>query len=281
MLGKSSITRGGGLGGSGLARLGMFAFADKGLPSQVEGDVAAAFANPATAGLINGIGTTLKTRFSTVSGEIYFEVGFTAGAAVTGSALTGWSDHWGHVILALLWSEDEVTWSEGMFVDCPSSPAANGDGTFTWWSRARYPRDSTTKTATISCASPGVVPPNASNNPFTALTINSTAQTLPNFPYTMPGNASQLQTDLVAAGWTGATVTASSATVWAITVPNVTVTTLTALNKIFWASYLAGTDPMGVNVYSDGGIFTGSWVNGAGIRTAVQKQFARLRARVT
>ncbi|MEI6674947.1 MAG: hypothetical protein WCO57_07195 [Verrucomicrobiota bacterium] len=138
--------------------------------------------------------------------------------------------------------------------------------------RLIYPRDAKVKTAALTAgfASGG----DTRNNPFTAITIADTVQSLPNFPYTMPGGAAQLQTDLRAAGWTGATVTASSATVWSIVIPNVSLTDWSMLNKVYWASY-AFTDALGNASTSDGQPFSGTYVdsNNVPIKT---KQFVRL-----
>lgn len=122
----------------------------------------------------------------------------------------------------------------------------------------------------------GNISPDIRNNLFTGLTLAGVVQTLPNFPYTMPGDAATLQTDMQAAGWAGATVTASSSTIWEILVPNVSLTAYGQANKIAWPIYQNGTDMFGKPTYSSGADFYGACVDSSG--TIIKgKAFGRLK----
>ncbi|MDP3851962.1 MAG: hypothetical protein Q8Q59_15780 [Luteolibacter sp.] len=215
-----------------------------------------------------------------VGAERRFEVGFNVPELLVGSAATGWTDANHFIRLDLQRSEDLVTWTEGEMIDCAATAIPVGDGTYDYWARLIHPVDSAVKTGQLVCASTAA-DGNVNNNPFQGITLNGVALALPNAPYTMPTHAAVLQADLVALGFTGATVSASSATVWAVTIPNVRASSFGMNNEITWTSYLSGTDPLGGNVYSAGRSFAGAWVNSAGTRTFVQKQFARLRYTIT
>lgn len=220
----------------------------------------------------------LDYRFTEEDGpngwEKWLEIGFTSPVMLAGDASRGWVDTSGRVRLWLEWSETLTEWTTGMFIDCASTatPVAGG---YEYWSRCTMPQDSAESTGQLWAESTAISG-DTRNNPFTALTINSTVQALANFPYTMPGDAAQLQTDLRAIGWTGATVVASSDVAWRIDIPNVNFVDYHTFNAIHWPLYLV-PDMYGnvVNPVSYWG-FTGDFVNTANVRTKLPKQFARL-----
>jgi hypothetical protein len=90
-----------------------------------------------------------------------------------------------------------------------------------------------------------------------------------------PGESARLQTDL-RVFYPTATVTASSNTEWEIAIPLVNLTTTQQINRVTWPAYLV-PDMFGQLTNTiNGADFHGEFVNAAGVRTAVTKQFARL-----
>lgn len=217
---------------------------------------------------------TLEYRMTNEGGEKFFEVAFTSGELLNGSAATGWQDVRGYLDFKLQQSEDLIAWHENLFVDCADSPEDMPDGSFRYWSRCIFPVDSTIKTGLMRAASPATG--DARKGPFTDLTVGGVVQTLPGFPYTMPGDAGRLQTDLRAAGWAGATVTASSFTAWEIIIPDVYHNGASIISKIYWPVYYVEDMFGAVNVPVNGAPFNGKFVNEEGVRTNLSKQFARL-----
>ena len=208
--------------------------------------------------------------------EWWFEVGFIVPAWLAGDASVGWVAPRSRTRLWLEWSADLVTWVTGKFISSPGSPIIGKDG-YEYWSRSILPVDSRIKTGAIVCASTAA-DGNVLNNPFTAITIADVVLALPNFPYTMPTNAAQLQTDLSAV-YPGSTVVAASATDWAVTIPGVAISTYASVSRIYWPAY-AGTDAVTGNpITIDGRTFAGTWLNSAGITTQNLRQFVRLGIR--
>lgn len=207
-------------------------------------------------------------------GEKWFEVGFRSPSILTGNASAGWADARGLVALRIEQSTDLVAWNLGKMVDCATTAISNGDGTYDYWSRCIYPVDSSVKTGQLVVQSEPHE--DARNAPFTALVINGVAQSLAHFPYTMPGHASQMQADLRAVGWTGATVVSSSASVWRIVIPNVEFSSYAIDNRIYWPVYLVA------NLYGDivnpidGRGLSGTFVNASGVPTSIVRQFFRV-----
>jgi hypothetical protein len=113
------------------------------------------------------------------------------------------------------------------------------------------------------------------NNPFTSLVINNVTRALGGFPYTMPGDAARMQADMRANGLTGATCVATAATTWRIDIPNVNYTQYSTVNKVGWPGYLVADMFGALTSTVDGRGFTGQFVNTAGVRTALTKQFGR------
>jgi hypothetical protein len=205
--------------------------------------------------------------------EKWFEVGFNVEADIwTGNAAAGFNDRAGLYRLDLMWSEDLENWSYGKFSDCADSPLSMEDGTYDLWARSCYPIDSQIKTGVMfieSCM-------DDRRQPFTALTINSTVIALPNFPYHMPADAAQLQTDLRAAGWSGSTVAASGPGVWRIDIPNTEQTDFSSKNYLYWPGYYVPDLYGQLSIWVDGYYFSGAYTNLSDVRTALPKQFARI-----
>ncbi|MEI6674460.1 MAG: hypothetical protein WCO57_04700 [Verrucomicrobiota bacterium] len=204
------------------------------------------------------------------------EVGFISPEILQGNAMIGWIYP---PTRCRTWMERNDTlvianFQTTGFVDATGYPIPVLGG-FAYAVRSIYPVDAKVKTAALTAGftSGG----DTRNNPITALTIADVVQSLPNFPYTMPGSAAQLQADLRAAGWTGATVTASSATVWSIVIPNVPLTDWNMLNKVYWPEY-AFTDALGNAITSDGQSFAGTYVDSFNVPIK-PKQFIRMGVR--
>jgi len=202
--------------------------------------------------------------------EIWFDVGFDVPEILTGSASAGWT---GSAATYLpIWSEDLTTWLTGKFSDCAGNPVDNGDGTWRYWMRSMYPVDSETKTGSIQSQNSGDV----RNNPLTSLVIDSVAISLPHYPYTMPGDAATMQADIRAAGWSGATVTATTASDWSIIIPVVSISDFGVNSAVSWPMW-SYTDSVGFYREVAGAGFDGIFVNSSAVRTFVPKQFFRLK----
>jgi len=205
--------------------------------------------------------------------EKWFDVGFDVPEILSGSAASTLIGS--GVSYELIWSEDLGSWVTGRFVDCAGSPVDNGNGTWRYWCRSIYPCRAEHSTAHL-WAEPTEGQQDTRNNPLTALRIAGALQSLPHFPYTMPTAAAQLQTDLRALGWTGATVTATSAVAWRIDIPSVPVSSYEIDSKIYWPYYISYGGLFAFVV--DGLNFSGIFLNGAGVQTNMTTQFCRLNA---
>ena len=113
-------------------------------------------------------------------------------------------------------------------------------------------------------------------NPFIALPVGGVVQDLPNFPYTMPEDAAQMQTDLRALGWAGATVSATSDVRWQIVIPEVSLTAYVTDTSVYWPDFLVPDMYGNLTNHSSHWAFTGAFVNSANVRTRNSRQFARL-----
>ncbi len=220
-----------------------------------------------------GEGSGLEWRTVEDGGEKWFEVGFLSPFPLSGDAANGWIDPSGQTFLRFARSEDLVSWDHD-FIAAPDTPEDAGGGDWRYWARLKYPVDSEIKTGQLVVTSDPSE--DARNAPFTALVINGVAQSLAHFPYTMPGHAAQMQTDLRAVGWTGATVVSSSASVWRIEIPDVDYTTYSSVNYIYWPMYLVPDSYGNIINPVDGRGFSGTFVNALGVRTSLTRQFARL-----
>jgi hypothetical protein len=215
--------------------------------------------------------------------ERWFEMGFRMDHLLSGNAATGWTDQGNYFRIEPQWSPDLINWSMGKFIPAPTPVVDNGDGTWSYWSRAIHPVDSAVKTGMLECSSgqlyygqPGNNPnTDTRNTPFTALTILGVVRALGGFPYTMPTDAARMQTDL-AAIFPGATVEASSSTVWRIRIPGQTFSAFLQLNKVYWPVYLVEDMFGDVNTPIDGANLTGNFVNSAGVAVH-PKAFGRLK----
>jgi hypothetical protein len=212
--------------------------------------------------------------------EKWFEVGIPVEASetLTGNPAAGWTYLHEFFGMELQWSEDLINWSYGKFgpvVGSPESATINGDEVLIYWGRSLHPQDSSISTGQIVAEL--TARDDVRMSPITAIIINDTAQALPNFPYTMPGDAAQLQADLRGLGWTGATMEASAATVWRLVLPEVPFDAYSFTNLVFWPGFLV-PDYKGdlVNV-CDRHYFEGSFINAANVRTKLSKQFARVK----
>ena len=95
------------------------------------------------------------------------------------------------------------------------------------------------------------------------------------FPYTMPGDAARMQTDL-RVFYPTATVEASSDLIWAINIPYVSQTLFSQSSKVFWPGYLVPDFFGNLTVWVDGYGFAGAFVNEFGV-PIFTKAFARLK----
>lgn len=213
------------------------------------------------------------SRIVSDANEKWFEMGFRMDAALNGNAASGWTDAGDYFRIEPEWSLDMVNWQAGKFIPAPVPVVDLGDGSFEYWARAVNPQDSAVKSGAIFCSSTAT-DGDTRNNPFTSLVLAGVTQLL-TFPYTMPGDAARLQTDLLAAGWTGATVTASAATVWTITIPSINYSSYAQISRVGWPAYTF-TDALGNVTTIDGRGFDGSFVDPAGT-PIYPRAFGRLK----
>lgn len=225
------------------------------------------------AGMIFGHGTqvfpnvpveiygTTQARIVEDGGKKWFELGFRMDHLLSGNPAAGWTDAGNYFRIDYEWTDDLSTWSAGKFVAAPTPIIDLMDGTWEYWARCINPQDAAIKTANLVCSSTAATG-DSRNNPITAIKIAGTTQSLPNFPYAMPGDAAQLQTDLVAAGWSGATVTASSNIVWEILVPNVTTAAFNSPSSVSWPPYTV-SGPLGSSTVTGRG-FEGAYYTAEG-----------------
>lgn len=177
----------------------------------------------------------VKYRTVEDGGRKYFEFGFVSQDLLAGNPATGWTDPMGFVNLFVQWSDNLANWAVGKFLEAPVPVVAVGDA-YEYWVRAINPIDAISKTGTALIASNNGNG-DSRNNPFTGITIAGAAVALPNFPYTMPGDASQMQTDLRAAGYAGATVVSTSGVDWSITLPDLVFDIYGIETWVSWPAY--------------------------------------------
>ena len=221
-------------------------------------------------------GPIMEVRITDDGTQKWFEAGFMADTLLTGSAATGWTGPDGILRIDLLRSENLLSWTTGDFSDCSGSPTDNGDGTYTYWSRSKYPNDSKSKTGVmVARGIPGFE--DSRNQPFTGIEFQGVTLSLPNYPYQMPGDAAMLQADLVAAGYPGATVISADWDDWTITVPSVSFTTYNLFNYVLWPVYLVPDNQGRVVNPMIGRSFSGTFINSSGVHTALPQQFVEMR----
>jgi hypothetical protein len=223
-----------------------------------------------------------RTRIVDDAGQRWFEIGFRMDHPLTGNPAAGWRDQGDYFRIDYEWSPDLVNWSAGKFFGAPVPIVDMGDGSFEYWARAIHPVDSAVKTGVIRASSGypqevgDVMTPDTRNHPFTSLTLAGVVQPLGGYPYTMPGDAARMQADILARGWTGATVEASSSTVWRIIIPTVNFTSYSQSSKLFWPAYLVPDIFGNLTNQVDGASFAGTFVNAAGT-PIFTRAFGRLK----
>ena len=210
--------------------------------------------------------------------EQWFEVAFQVPAALglTGNAAAGWTDPGGHFRLEIQHSTDLVTWSMAVMVDAAGSPADIGGGLLEYRLRSPQPIQSKVRVGQL-LADVTSLSADGRHNPIILVTLAGIDQDLPNYPYQMPSDAAQLQTDLRAAGWTGATVQAAGSSDWQIAVPDVPMSEWRADNMVSWPSYFIEWGIFGEAIYSTGIGFLGTYVNTNNTVTQNPRQFCRLK----
>ncbi|MEI6654054.1 MAG: hypothetical protein WCP45_04745 [Verrucomicrobiota bacterium] len=214
----------------------------------------------------------LVPRVVNDGGEKWFEFGFVSDSLLSGSVGLLWYGADGAVSIRAQRTENITTWAGGDFTDCVGSPSINSDGHYEYWVRSKYPVDSAVKSGVITCsASPS---PDTRNNGLTSIVVKNIVLAL-GYPFTFPGDASRLQTELQPY-YPGATVTATTYANWVITLPGINLTSYAEQSRVYWPAYTVTEAMTGATTTVDGCSFIGTWVNAAGVRTAVPKQFARL-----
>lgn len=215
-----------------------------------------------------------KTRIVEDVGRKWFEFGWVSSDLFGGSQTEGWSDASGNYLFFIQYSEDLRSWTNNGFLPAPVPVVGRPDGSVEYWSRAVNPVNAVEKTQSLLCYS-DALNGDARNNPFTGVTIGSVALPLPNFPYTMPDDAAQLQVDIRAAGYPDALVTASSDTVWSIAITDVDVIGYQATSFVSWPTYTTPDPILGGNIYINNRHFQANSIDSEGNRI-VEKAFARL-----
>ena len=211
----------------------------------------------------------------------WFEAGFLAPSnTLIGSASAGWQDAGKRLIMRFQRSENLIDWDHDI-VESPGSPVAAGNGYYNYWVRSKYPADSAIKSGSIQISSTtqydnaGAFIGDPRNNPITGVTIAGVVQNLLGVTYTMPGDAAALQARLLALGWAGTTVVASSNVMWEIIIPGVQQTSYSQRSQVSWPQYLV-EDMLGqLTIPVNGAAFAGVFINAAGVRTSLAKQFFR------
>lgn len=122
----------------------------------------------------------------------------------SGSPEAGWTN--GTIELGLYYTLDLTTWETVDWITTPGTSVETlGDGRKKHFARCSVPVQwlETLVDFVLTCDREG--------KSITAITVLHTDVSLSGFPYAMPADASRLQADLRSAGFTGATVTSSSA----------------------------------------------------------------------
>lgn len=135
-----------------------------------------------------------------------FEVGFAIDHEMTGNAATGWTDSGNYLKFEIQQSDDLITWNMGRFIPAPVPVVDLGGGSYQYWSRCVVPIKWQETLIDFRASSTRY------GKEITALGILGVDVYLPNFPYAMPADAAQLQTDLRANGYPDSVVTADTTT---------------------------------------------------------------------
>lgn len=151
----------------------------------------------------------------------WFEVAVELPAAFAGNGADGWTgvihEDYGPVTVGLSWSADLTNWMAllaGWSAAPGAWPESISSGTRKRW-RARFEVPLAWKNALVDLR----MTTTRAGKTVTAVNFLGTALSLPNAPYAMPADAAQLQTDLRAAGVTGAVVTTSAGS-WSAVIRN-------------------------------------------------------------
>lgn len=212
-----------------------------------------------------------STRIVSSGGNKYFEFGIRLNGLMDGSPETGWTDADGYFTMIPEYSTDLINWQLGKFTTPPTDAiTAHGGGKFTYWHRAINLVDSSIKTGVLVFRSQ-----DSRNNPLTSIVLAGVAVSLPNYPYSLPASAAQLQADLIAAGRVGATVTSTATGFWVVTIPDVNFTAIGQSSSISFPSYTVSDPTGGTSTVSNIGA-TGTFVDANGIAIN-PKGFARLK----
>lgn len=135
---------------------------------------------------------------------LWFEFGFSLDAILTGNSATGWTDGGNYFRLHIEQSADLTTWSLGKFVPAPTPLEVRPDGGWNYWSRSTVPVYWFNVYVDLRLTS------NRFGKSITEISIHQVPIPLAGYPYAMPADAARLQTDLIAAGYTGAVVSSVS-----------------------------------------------------------------------
>ena len=130
-----------------------------------------------------------------------FEVGFAIDTEMTGNAATGWTDSGNYLKFEIQQSDDLETWNMGRFIPAPVPVVDLGGGNFQYWARCVVPIKWQETLVDFRATSTRY------GKEITSIEILGVDLDLPNFPYAMPADAAQLQTDLRANGYPDSTVT--------------------------------------------------------------------------
>lgn len=175
-------------------------------------------------------------------GKKFFEFGFVSKEILAGNSAIGWTDPLGFAYLFLSYSTNLLNWALGKFVPAPVPVETEGEN-FLYWSRMINPIDAEVKFGTgIITSTNGTG--DTRNHPFTSMTIAGVNMNLPNFPYEMPGDASQLQADLRASGHPAAVVVATTNVDWQIVLPDLVWDSYGINTWVGWPPWIY-VDPIG------------------------------------
>jgi hypothetical protein len=133
----------------------------------------------------------------------WFEIGFESPMLLDGSAETGWMDPDGFFLIRPERSVDLVNWDYNISTPAGTPEASGAD--WTYWARLNTPLYWKSIITDLTATT------NRYGKSITDIKIGNVTVSLPNYPYAMPGSAATLQTDLRAAGYTGAVVSNVSA----------------------------------------------------------------------
>ena len=136
----------------------------------------------------------------------WMDVSFVSGFQWSGSAATHWTDPTGTFRMWLESSFDLRVWRRGEFSDLGVFPHADG-----WEYRARNATPNYYQDVMVDIH----IRSDRYGKTIEALDLLTVPISLPNYPYSIPDDLAQLQTDLRAAGLDGATVTHTTAVPYA------------------------------------------------------------------